>query len=672
MSRNFYLITFCCCFALSSPVWAQATFESQRMTYLGYIWCDFDSDDLGVTVSDRSMFSLATNGTDFFSAGRFGTFPDYYGWIQRVNAQSPWNPQYHEVWHAYDHVTECLISHQDTLGFATFWGDVNGLVAFDLDSQNGLNELGRTPPDSSSTSVGRDLAINGDYLYAGHHAHWDYISIFNISDPQHPILVNLFDVPPRTYDTRCVEVFDDKLFVCTLSGTLNSLKSIRVYDIGTTPEAPVFLAESQLLQGVRDMAVRDGIAYVADDDSIQILDVSDLSFNKIASIPAFDEANTIYVKDDLLYVGDLFRITIYDVSNPASPQELAYHWGAGARRGLFVKDDLIYTMGGLIYRMNAADYSYTVDQPHVRFGVGAPFWLQEKEIEFTNNGNEVMTFTDFQCTPSYITPDSQSLTIEPGEAAILTLSAYFVNDVTGSAHLAFSHSGASQRDTIKVSGDLIQDHTVEIWQASEFDFGEVHLDSSAQRTFKLNFSEGDVHDLRVAYMTGNTGDFTMEGLPLRFPPPVNGEKYRLFVTFKPTSVGEIRDTLTLIHNFEQQRPIEFIVSGFGVDDLTSTENETEDITLPDAFSLSQNYPNPFNPSTRIEFALPQAVDVRLEIYDIRGVQVRTLVNSLMPAGYHNTKWDGRNDAGNAVSSGIYILQMQAGKQRFVKKMTLLR
>ncbi|NUN69149.1 MAG: T9SS type A sorting domain-containing protein [Bacteroidetes bacterium] len=94
--------------------------------------------------------------------------------------------------------------------------------------------------------------------------------------------------------------------------------------------------------------------------------------------------------------------------------------------------------------------------------------------------------------------------------------------------------------------------------------------------------------------------------------------------------------------------------------------------LPVEFALEQNYPNPFNPSTTIQFALPSDASVRLTVYDILGREVRSLVNTDMAAGYHNVAWDGRNNKGTSVASGIYIYRIEAGQFISTKKMMLLK
>jgi flagellar hook assembly protein FlgD len=105
------------------------------------------------------------------------------------------------------------------------------------------------------------------------------------------------------------------------------------------------------------------------------------------------------------------------------------------------------------------------------------------------------------------------------------------------------------------------------------------------------------------------------------------------------------------------------------------------------YELSQNYPNPFsppergfagNPSTKINFALPEAGKVKLEIYDLLGNTVRTLVSQEMRAGRHEVLWDGHNQAGQTVAAGIYlyriVFQHSNGEpaMTMVKKMSLIK
>jgi hypothetical protein len=93
---------------------------------------------------------------------------------------------------------------------------------------------------------------------------------------------------------------------------------------------------------------------------------------------------------------------------------------------------------------------------------------------------------------------------------------------------------------------------------------------------------------------------------------------------------------------------------------------------PSVFELMQNYPNPFNPQTTIQFSLPKEAVVNLEIYDILGRKVKSLVSGSLPAGGHSAVWDGTDRNGKQVSSGIYFYHLRAGTLTQTRKMALVK
>jgi hypothetical protein len=101
-------------------------------------------------------------------------------------------------------------------------------------------------------------------------------------------------------------------------------------------------------------------------------------------------------------------------------------------------------------------------------------------------------------------------------------------------------------------------------------------------------------------------------------------------------------------------------------------DEEIDLTKPTQFSLEPNYPNPFNPETVIEFSLPQDSRVNLKVYNVLGQVVTTLVDEMLPAGVHSVTWNGKNDRGSDVASGIFFYRIKAGNYESIQKMTLLR
>ena len=94
--------------------------------------------------------------------------------------------------------------------------------------------------------------------------------------------------------------------------------------------------------------------------------------------------------------------------------------------------------------------------------------------------------------------------------------------------------------------------------------------------------------------------------------------------------------------------------------------------IPTEFELGSNYPNPFNPTTTFTYSLPETGMVTVQVFDITGRRVRVLVNEQKDAGVYKVQWDGRNDAGQQVASGMYLYQIRSGSFVDAKKMMLVK
>ncbi len=115
--------------------------------------------------------------------------------------------------------------------------------------------------------------------------------------------------------------------------------------------------------------------------------------------------------------------------------------------------------------------------------------------------------------------------------------------------------------------------------------------------------------------------------------------------------------------------------GWYVDDINLTFDvgtSVDEELLPIEFALGQNAPNPFNPVTVIQYQLPEPAHVRIDVYNIAGRRVRTIVDGPQEAGYQTVVWDGTNDFGQKVASGVYMYRMQAGDFVSEKRMVLLK
>jgi len=117
---------------------------------------------------------------------------------------------------------------------------------------------------------------------------------------------------------------------------------------------------------------------------------------------------------------------------------------------------------------------------------------------------------------------------------------------------------------------------------------------------------------------------------------------------------------------------------FVIDNLRMTHGpklvglEEYDVQTADNFILSENYPNPFNPSTTFSYVVPEAADVSITVHNIKGELVNTLESGYQNVGRHQVVWNGLNDAGDQVSSGVYIYTLTTGTQSISKRMLLLK
>ena len=186
------------------------------------------------------------------------------------------------------------------------------------------------------------------------------------------------------------------------------------------------------------------------------------------------------------------------------------------------------------------------------------------------------------------------------------------------------------------------------------------------------FGEGDfAFDFDVFYWVKfylNEGDFKVkvwEGDPEDEPedwlveaqddsPRVEG-KFNMFALFGAPPGGD-----------------EVYIDDIVVRATSATAVESEPQNVPVSFSLSQNYPNPFNPTTEIAYSLPKAGHVNLTVYNVTGQKVRTLVDARVAAGSHKVTFDGRDDYGRELSTGVYIYRLEANGKVLQKKMTLIK
>ena len=129
------------------------------------------------------------------------------------------------------------------------------------------------------------------------------------------------------------------------------------------------------------------------------------------------------------------------------------------------------------------------------------------------------------------------------------------------------------------------------------------------------------------------------------------------ITFSPTAAHTNSNASIVFYHNAPSLKDTVLVSGTG--GLPPTGVPGSQSNLPTVFKLHNSYPNPFNPSTTIQYDLPQESKVMIKVYSILGQQIATLVDGVVPAGYHQVIWRGSRDDGKTVAGGVYFYRIFA-------------
>lgn len=113
-------------------------------------------------------------------------------------------------------------------------------------------------------------------------------------------------------------------------------------------------------------------------------------------------------------------------------------------------------------------------------------------------------------------------------------------------------------------------------------------------------------------------------------------------------------------------------SPFTAEQIVDHPSGANELPVPTRFVLHENVPNPFNPTTVVCFEIPSSSLVTLEVFDASGRHVRTLLNEMRPAGIGKLPWNGTNDRGQPVASGVYLCQMKVANFTATRQMTLVK
>ena len=209
------------------------------------------------------------------------------------------------------------------------------------------------------------------------------------------------------------------------------------------------------------------------------------------------------------------------------------------------------------------------------------------------------------------------------------------------------------------------------------------LDVTGYQTLRFALHPGDVVLPEGGWLRVNLGGLRVFDLALESLIDMNLREWQLVEL--PVDSLQVRPVRT--RPLETEQPVTAMaISGkftgtFYLDDIqivapemlqSTAILETHTATNPEHLSLQPNYPNPFNSQTIIRFALPVQGEVELSVFNLVGQQVATLVSGLRQIGSYSVQWDGQDDAGRDLASGIYLYRLQTEKLMETRRLLLLR
>ena len=198
------------------------------------------------------------------------------------------------------------------------------------------------------------------------------------------------------------------------------------------------------------------------------------------------------------------------------------------------------------------------------------------------------------------------------------------------------------------------------------DYNQVRAFYDYDRNGKIQGVQTEIQGLMTALKARLPKDATGEVISMKadfdtskhYSKKVVGDIYNYWMVHEDRSEG--------VHNAKYI--VRILYKALGLQELA-----VKDIAgMPTEFALGQNYPNPFNPTTSIRFSLPSEQHVKLDVYDMTGALVKTILNEAVRGGNKEVTWDGTNASGAKVASGMYFYRLQAGSFNSAKKMLLLK
>lgn len=589
--------------------------------------------------------------------------------------------------------------------YAYVLGYFGGFYILDISNPASPQQVGHF---NSAASYG--FAIDGNHVYIAEG--FQGLRILDVSNPASPQEVTLFNVGNGWAED--VAISGNHAYVLADDAFSTTDLGFKVVDI-SNPASPQIVGEAN--SAGRSVAINGSDAYVAGGGNlIQVIDVSNATAPvQTANIPG--DAADVYISGSNAYLGaEGDGLVIVDITNASAPQIVTEFFTGDASLNVFVDEVSNYSFeatgrGGI----RVTD----VTDPASLQGIG-DFFRGNFATDVFVDGNLYVTdslgllvIMDVSNLPNDITVLSTIST--PGQAAGVYVSgnyAYVADGDSGMRVIDVSNPANPQEvGAYPTPNGAATDVHVAGNYAYLVDFSGMHVVdvSNPANPQQTSFYDNNGSGASGVYINGNHAyltDFSFLNIvDISNPasPQAMGSSFAPLarnVSVSGNHAYVVADTtgLLIFDISDPANPMQ--VAGYNTGDaatgiftsgnlayvadkadglylirndlVTGIEDKENEAGLLQTYLLEQNYPNPFNPETSIRFALPQASDVTLKIYNVAGQLVNTLVSEHKNAGSHTVAWNGRSSKGQQVASGLYFYQITAGEFQQTKQMILLK
>jgi hypothetical protein len=533
--------------------------------------------------------------------------------------------------------------------------DSTGMIVVDISDPHTISVL-----DTASTEwPTSDIFVEGNYAYLLENFNFypvedSRLAIFDVSIPSQANRVGT-----AQFDGNANSIYIQQN-IAFIGGTNSILSVVNVAD----PSNPILVDSLPDLDWINDIKISDNIGYVAGSGGLYVLDLSSIANPQIIDHePIFLPCTDVFVSGDYAYVASYITFYIVDISFPNLPMVRGSCEINGFQgREIFVQGDSAYIasfMSGTIV-VNIADPDNPFEAGHLPlFGSGASRGICiNGNYAYESGTNLGLTIVDLTGTYSpvlYPTPGTAwNVEVTGGYAYVADADYLTIINVADPLH----PSNASQTRIAGTAWDLCV--AGEYVYVAALDSGLQIYDIS--NPYNPSFAgECYTHDrARGVKVQGNyalvaDSDSGLVAINIADPagPFLATSNYRLY----DSRDLFIADSIIFVTSWDGLYLFRLGWAGISDDDLI----------LPNNLLLSDNYPNPFNSSTVINYSLANTENVKIEIFDILGRKIQTLVDQRQSPGYYNIFWNSTD-----LISGIYFYQIQAGKSSQTKKCLLLR